>query len=181
MYFEFPQEKPLSDLNDFSTQLGFAMEYDRMQRAKMRGKKKENAKPPRPASAVKPKQKKMFSSFFKRKVKPVVNPVDPQPIPEVNPAPGVHPPPVENQYAVSAKAQANAKHIVDSIKALGPEQLGLLPEDDENYDEAAAFSKVEEIGRNPMKFIYVAHVLHWWVHSFPIFTLNVLRLVICYS
>ena len=42
-------------------------------------------------------------------VKPVVNPVDPQPILEVNPAPDVHPPSVQNQYAVSDDAQANAK------------------------------------------------------------------------
>ena len=63
----------------------------------------------------------MFSYFVKRKVKPVVNPVDPQPIPDLNPAPDVHPPPVQNQYVISEEVQANAKHIMDSIKALGSE------------------------------------------------------------
>ena len=147
----------------------------------MRGKKKQNLKP----VCSQTKSKKLFGSFFKRKVKPTANPANPQahvdaPIPEVNPVQDGNPPPVQNRFFVSDKPQANAKHLVVSIRALGPEQLGLLSKGDENFDETVAFNKVEEIGRNFMKFIYVAHVLHWWVHVlYLIFVLKNLRLVIC--
>ena len=130
----------------------------------MRGKKKKNLKP----VCSHTRSKKLFGSFFKRKVKPAANPANPQahvdaPIPEVNPVQDGNPPPVQNRFLVSDKPQANAKHLVDSIRVLVPEQLGLLSEGDENFDETVAFNKVEEIGRNLMKFIYVAQVLHWWV------------------
>ena len=53
--------------------------------------------------------------------------------------------------------------MVDSIQTLTPDQLGLPTEDDEKYDEAVAFDMAKKLGRNPMKLIYVSHVLNWWV------------------
>ena len=75
-------------------------------------------------------------------------------------------PVAKGPYVVSVKAEATAKRMIYSIQALSPDQLSLPTEDDEEYDGAVAVDMAEKLDRNPMKLIYVPHVLNWWVPSF---------------